>query len=43
LPLMIWYGVEPLVTADRSRTLALVTKCKIPIVRQYLAKRIAAN
>jgi putative membrane-bound dehydrogenase-like protein len=40
LPLLIWYGIEPLVSADRDRAVALISKCKIPLVREYLARRI---
>jgi putative membrane-bound dehydrogenase-like protein len=42
LPLMIWYGVEPLVPADPERAAALLPKARIPLVRRYLARRIAA-
>jgi hypothetical protein len=42
LPLMLWYGVEPLAAADASRAAELLAKCRIPLVRQYLARRIAA-
>jgi putative membrane-bound dehydrogenase-like protein len=40
LPLMLWYGVEPLVSADRDRAVALLAEAQVPIVRQYLARRI---
>jgi putative membrane-bound dehydrogenase-like protein len=43
LPLMIWYGVEPLVAADPARAAVLLTKARIPLVRQYIARRIAAS
>jgi hypothetical protein len=43
LPLMIWYGVEPLVPADPDRAAELLTKCRIPLVREYIARRIAAG
>ncbi|HEY7315439.1 MAG TPA: PVC-type heme-binding CxxCH protein [Gemmataceae bacterium] len=42
LPLMIWYGIEPLVSDDPGRAAKLLVKCKIPLVRQYIARRIAA-
>jgi putative membrane-bound dehydrogenase-like protein len=42
LPLMIWYGVEPLVEADVERAARLIGRAKIPLVRQYLARRIAS-
>jgi putative membrane-bound dehydrogenase-like protein len=39
LPLMIWYGVEPLVPADQRRAVALASNCQIPIVRRFVARR----
>ncbi len=39
LPLMIWYGVERLVPADLPRAVGWVARCKIPLVRQYVARR----
>jgi hypothetical protein len=42
LPLMIWYGAEPLVPADPSRAAELVLKSRIPIVREYIARRLAS-
>jgi putative membrane-bound dehydrogenase-like protein len=39
LPLMIWYGVEPLVAADNPRALAMLVRSKIPVVREYAARR----
>jgi putative membrane-bound dehydrogenase-like protein len=39
LPLMIWYGVEPLVPADQRRAVALASACEIPIVRRFVARR----
>jgi putative membrane-bound dehydrogenase-like protein len=41
LPLMLWYGVEPLVPADPARAVALAGTAKIPLVREYLARRTA--
>lgn len=43
LPLMIWYGVEPLVTHDTGAALALAKRSKIPIVRQFIYRRAAAD
>jgi hypothetical protein len=40
LPLMIWYGLEPLVTADSARTAALLGKTKLPLVRKHIARRL---
>jgi putative membrane-bound dehydrogenase-like protein len=39
LPLMIWYGLEPLVRADQRRAVALASGCQIPIVRRFVARR----
>lgn len=41
IPLMIWYGVEPLVKQSRGRALTLAGRAKIPLVRQYIARRMA--
>jgi putative membrane-bound dehydrogenase-like protein len=41
LPLMLWYGIEPLVPNDSDRAAKLLVKCRIPLVRQYVARRIA--
>jgi len=41
LPLLLWYGIEPMVPADPNRAAELLVKTKIPIVRQYIARRIA--
>jgi putative membrane-bound dehydrogenase-like protein len=42
LPLMIWYGLEPLVAADPGRAAGLLARARIPTVRQNIARRIAA-
>jgi len=33
LPLMLWYGIEPMVAADPDRAARLLVECKIPLVR----------
>jgi hypothetical protein len=43
LPLMCWYAIEPLVPADKAKALQLASKSKIPLIRQYIARRAAAN
>ncbi len=43
LPLMIWYGIDALVPADPDRAAALLMKARIPLVREYIARRIAAG
>ena len=40
LPLMDWYGIEPLVPADPARALGLALKCEVPLVRQFIARRV---
>ena len=42
IPLMIWYGIEPL-AADRERAVSLLAKAKIPQVRQYITRRLAST
>lgn len=42
LPLMIWYGMEPLVAADPARAIRLVSGTKLPTVRRYIARRAAS-
>jgi putative membrane-bound dehydrogenase-like protein len=43
LPLMIWYGIEPLVPLDTDRALALAAESRIPLVRQFIYRRAAAD
>jgi putative membrane-bound dehydrogenase-like protein len=40
LALMIWYGIEPLVAEDPKRALKLAAKSKIPLIRQFIARRV---
>jgi putative membrane-bound dehydrogenase-like protein len=40
LPLMVWYAVEPLVAAERDRAVKLIARAQIPLVREYLARRV---
>jgi putative heme-binding domain-containing protein len=40
LPLMIWYGIEPAVGRDRDRAVRLAASSQIPLVRQYIARRL---
>ena len=41
IPLMMWYGIEPCVAADPNRAAELLINCKLPIVRQFIARRMA--
>ncbi|MDP6034622.1 MAG: hypothetical protein QGG55_01125 [Verrucomicrobiota bacterium] len=43
LPLLYWYGIEPLVPADKARALKLAAKTKIPLIRQFIARRSASR
>ena len=43
LPLMIWYGVEPLVLDSLPRFIALAGNAKIPLVRRHIARRAASS
>jgi putative membrane-bound dehydrogenase-like protein len=43
LPLMVWYGIEPLVHDDADRFVALAGASKIPLVRRHIARRTASN
>jgi putative heme-binding domain-containing protein len=40
LPLMIWYGIEPLAGVDLDRTVKLFESSTLSVVRQNLARRI---
>jgi putative membrane-bound dehydrogenase-like protein len=42
LPLMLWYAVEPLVAAAPDRAASLIPRCRFPLVRQNIARRIAS-
>lgn len=39
LPLMIWFGLEPLVAEDPARGLSLAAKSEIPLLAEYIARR----
>ncbi|MDH3583952.1 MAG: dehydrogenase, partial [Phycisphaerae bacterium] len=41
LQLMIWYGLEPLVKADRTRALQLAGRTKLALIRRFIARRLA--
>jgi putative membrane-bound dehydrogenase-like protein len=41
LPLLIWYGIEQLVPRDPDRAAALLPRSRIPLVRRYIARRLA--
>jgi putative membrane-bound dehydrogenase-like protein len=41
LPLMYWYAAEPLVEWKPTEAAAVLDAAKVPLVRQYLARRLA--
>lgn len=43
IPLLLWYGVEPLAAADARRAMDLALSSKIPIVQRYLIRRASAQ
>lgn len=43
IPLMLWYGVEPLVAADPARALRIARESKIPTLSRFIARRAAAE
>jgi putative membrane-bound dehydrogenase-like protein len=43
LPLMIWYAMEPLAELDASRALHLSNYAELPILLQFMARRVTAS
>lgn len=43
LPLMYWYGIEPLVAADPERALYLAAESRIPKVTRFIVRRAASD
>ena len=42
LPLIIWYGIEPLVKVDLARFVQLAAAAKIPLIQQHIARRASS-
>jgi putative membrane-bound dehydrogenase-like protein len=42
IPLMIWYGIEPAIASDKPRALGLAKRSRIPLLRQFIARRVAS-
>lgn len=42
LPLMYWYALEPLVATDPRQAVAMLPDVKIPLIRQFIARRLVA-
>lgn len=40
IPHMLWFGIEPLVMEDPGKYLALAQKTEIPMISQYMARRM---
>jgi putative membrane-bound dehydrogenase-like protein len=43
LPLLYWYGLEPVAGADPARALQLAEQSAIPQLRQYIYRRLGAD
>jgi len=43
IPLIDWYGIEPLVAADPARAVNLISHAEIPRIRQYIARRVLSG
>mgnify|MGYP001368293043 CR=1 FL=1 len=43
LPLLYWYATEPVVAADKTAAIVLLSKTKIPKVRQFITRRLASK
>jgi putative membrane-bound dehydrogenase-like protein len=43
LVLMIWYGIEPLITDNENDVLNLAVATKIPKLRQFIARKLASG
>jgi hypothetical protein len=42
LPLMIWYAAEPMAAADLRRALAFMKEARMPLLREFMSRRIAS-
>lgn len=42
-PLMLWYGLEPVVMGDPSRAVALAYRSEMPLVRRLIARRVTSE
>jgi putative heme-binding domain-containing protein len=43
LPLMLWYGIEPLAVADPAQASAQAAHSRIPLVRRFIARRLTED
>jgi len=42
LPLMLWYGMEPLVTADLERFVGIAGITRLPLIARHVGRRVAS-
>ncbi len=42
LPMMLWYGIEPLVEIDQKRFIQLTSTSEISMIRLHVARRVAS-
>ncbi len=42
-PLLIWYGIEPAVVENPDLAVWLISQSKIPLIRQYIARRLTGE
>ena len=40
IPYMIWFGIEPLVTDNKARSLEMAKKSKLPMISKNIARRL---
>lgn len=41
IPLLLWYGIEPIVSSETDSALRILESARIPLVRQFIAQRLA--
>ncbi|MEZ6041977.1 MAG: FG-GAP-like repeat-containing protein [Planctomycetaceae bacterium] len=43
IPLLLWYGIEPLVPTDAKRAMELALQTKIPLLQRYIVRRASVQ
>ena len=43
LPFLIWYALEPVVGSDAAKAATLLPQTKIPVLQEYIARRMATT
>ncbi|MFK5922672.1 MAG: c-type cytochrome [Verrucomicrobiota bacterium] len=43
LPLMLWYGTEPLIHNDPARFIQIIKQARIPLIRRHIARRASSQ